>query len=442
MSEIELQDFSVKKKSEMAEAYELATQDIRSVTNLKKDKFAGEYDKERYNVESVQKENERITFLLEKSSVKDKLDNLDRARLMNVQNRNAAFLLVNEQKFSGDSTEMTLVKDKVTWLEGLLENRTNSAEFIGKVELKAFDEAIDACKAYLEKKHPRFETGKRRRRKVEDELKRLQDDLGFFKTGMAFYQEELKKNEGVMNDSEFIMVSGQQVLHKGREIAADSAEFRKDFSDHYKKTEALTEHFAISNLERDTSQAYLNPKEEAFIDQVVNDPRTYMELQKTRKASENEIDPEHDNPNSMLYYPKKLYSYIDKEMMQRMDIFYNNIKMQSDKDGYFLNYESIQKLLDMYQNDMRGADTMLFLADQILKRKGEPGYTKDIEKKALHMKMTAEVMVYHADLLTRAVLTIGQGDNPLSEEVAKQVPDEIKRSYIPGKKRKVGDFKL
>ena len=85
---------------------------------------------------------------------------------------------------------------------------------------------------------------------------------------------------------------------------------------------------------------------------------------------------------------------------------------------------------------------MLFLADQILKRKGEPGYTKDIEKKAMHMKMTAEVMVYHADLLTRAVLTIGQGDNPLSEEVAKQVPDEIKRSYIPGKKRKVGDFKL
>ena len=170
-------------EQKVAEARRLAEQDTRLVVEksfvnslVKPEELA------HYNTETVQAENTKIDSLLEQADVRDQLTVEEQAKLRNAQSRNSSYLLLNNNKFSGDSGLMGAVKSTIAALEDSLRNLSGEPENFAQLE-KEFSNAMMACNNYIEKKNPMFSTGKKRKRMVEQQLEKLVEDLKYFSIG-------------------------------------------------------------------------------------------------------------------------------------------------------------------------------------------------------------------------------------------------------------------
>ncbi len=115
----------------------------------------------------------------------------ERIRLQNTMDRNMSHILVNKRKTGGDSPEMTLVKDAIEELEQMLardfdlDQKPKYAKAKNEV-LKKYQDAIDACNNYLEKRPGwRFwPSGRKRKKAVQERLNRLVEEKVAFERGL------------------------------------------------------------------------------------------------------------------------------------------------------------------------------------------------------------------------------------------------------------------
>ncbi len=110
------------------------------------------------------------------------LSDKKRATLLTIRGREKSQMLLNADKFMGDSSSMQAVKKSITLVEQLLSEKTASGGEITVERLKeveqAYEEALDLCHTYIEKHNPWTSTGKERKRMVESAHRRLLKEMG------------------------------------------------------------------------------------------------------------------------------------------------------------------------------------------------------------------------------------------------------------------------
>ncbi len=157
---------------------EIVTGQTRVATNHRMSDLENESDERFYDLTVTRQENKFIGNMLKKQD----LDAVDRSRLMNSQERNLSYLLLNNTKFGGDSDYMEDVKRKVRWLEITLSKEVSSVSQLSEAQY-AYDVAIGACNTYIQNKSPWFPTGKARKKKVKERLGKLMKEKEAFENG-------------------------------------------------------------------------------------------------------------------------------------------------------------------------------------------------------------------------------------------------------------------
>ena len=205
---------NINQKKQIEEARRLASQNDRIVADRQviDSLFHDESDLARYELDMVRQENRTIDSLFEHMSVVTELSAKDKANLRNIQNRNGSFLLLNAEKFGGDSSLMSEIKRRVLGLEDTFRTMSGDPEGYKVVE-EQFEGAISACKTYLAKRNPKFSKGKERKRMVEQQLDKLRDDLRFFQAGREKLKETQEQPSRIMD----IMILGREENFKAEE---------------------------------------------------------------------------------------------------------------------------------------------------------------------------------------------------------------------------------
>ncbi len=198
---------------------------------------------ERYNIDTIQRENSMIGNLLDQAGVEDHLSTREQARFRNIQNRNSSYLLLNDKKFGGDSDLMGNVKGRITALEDSLRTMPGSSESFATLE-KQFTDAIEACRKYVEKKNPRFSTGKARKRMVEQQLEKLLEDWRFYQIG----KEKLKNGHEELGRCMDILILGREAS------VEDGTDFSGELDEQVKAVEskiAYIRNVAVFRMKRE-----------------------------------------------------------------------------------------------------------------------------------------------------------------------------------------------
>lgn len=152
----------------------LLHQEVRVATNLNE----VQADKQQfYSMEETEKDKELIDHVLFHRT-RLHLSDEDTYRLQAIQGRNISHLLLNQQKFTGDSTEMKEVKKDVATLERLLSqpwNAETAESAVSDIE-SAYQMAIASCQYYIDNKHSTFQTGIERKMMVWETLDHLREE--------------------------------------------------------------------------------------------------------------------------------------------------------------------------------------------------------------------------------------------------------------------------
>ncbi len=135
----------------------------------------------------VSMENEGIQSLMEQVGITDQLNQSDMSRFENMRSRSSSFLLLTDHKKHKDSGLMEQVKSRVGELEILLTRTGSSPEEIMLIEEK-FNQAIAACRNYINNRHPWFSTGQQRKKMVKAQLESLLEDKKIFDKGFQEMQ--------------------------------------------------------------------------------------------------------------------------------------------------------------------------------------------------------------------------------------------------------------
>ena len=174
------------------------------------------YDEDFMNVNRTINENKLISKALKASVDQDfQLTDKQKNHLRNVRSRNKSHILLNQQKFFGDSSDMTDVKESIRFLEFTLDASTMKTESLDNIE-QAFKDAIEACQTYENKKNPWFSKGKARKKMVVKRKKALQKELTFFKVA----REHVSKLPEGSNE---IPEKAMDLLEIGRALMAEVA---------------------------------------------------------------------------------------------------------------------------------------------------------------------------------------------------------------------------
>ena len=153
---------------------ELLDKPVRTAVDM--DKIKDGYDKEHYSMRRTEKEAMEIDGLLKTIEAGDFLvEEKDRSRLEAIQGRNLSHLMLNDRKFTGDSVEMKNIKTALGNLEIALTNTREKALTENNVDhlMGLYQKAMEECQYYIDNKHPKRETGKRRKAMVQATLKRI-----------------------------------------------------------------------------------------------------------------------------------------------------------------------------------------------------------------------------------------------------------------------------
>ena len=432
------------KDNEYVEALKISTENTRFVQDMNNPiGYYAEIQKDqlkRYTTEAAQKENERIRYLTEESSIKGKLDNLDRARLQNVQNRNSAFILLNDQKLGGDSTLMDAVKKSVEELERDLLLESNFSSGWDEV-IDSFDTAIKACKKYIEAKNPRFEKGKKRKQMVQEQLLRLEEEKRLFESGLKFVAEDLKS--GKMDLKNF------EIINKGREMDADISAYCEETVDRFEKAEKSIE--SILSKEKGgqiPEDVSLNEEEQKFLKQTLKDTSVYVQGQKNKEFEKNMM-PEIENEKAIIYYSKKDYTFTNTQRMKQMDNDYAVLEKRLSSGDFYIYADFIREILGEYQSTMLAADHMEFALQQIIKKRDgitdkykkeelseaeilerlkEEGFTENVQKKIKYYEDSLKILYHRTTWLFSTVYTMGKSE-PLVDEQIKVIPQKVAKAY-------------
>ena len=135
------------------------------------------------NVEDIKQENDFINRALFEDMTDVKLTDSERNRLLNIHSRNSSHILLNDDKFTGDSDSMKRVKEYIGKLEDALSSEGNMQDDADQL----FDRAINACQYYLDTHNPRFKTGKERKLMVKERLDSLKQERKFYEKGRQAY---------------------------------------------------------------------------------------------------------------------------------------------------------------------------------------------------------------------------------------------------------------
>ena len=248
LNENEINRLNEIKTQQMRVAVDLTNQqDVQMNRNY----FEG-FDEDFYKLSLVKEENSLIKKALSKNLVDDlNLTSKERAHFRNIKSRNKAHILLNQQKFSGDSTEMGLVKSAIRSLELTLPSTScEDPNELTSVE-NQYETAIKACRNYEEKKNPWFSTGKERKKLVTKRRIALEKELICFR--LARNHMPKKYSERPQTALELLEL-GRELMEKGQGGVLEQS--HKDIS---KKKEQLLDskvtHFGIefSDSERMTN---------------------------------------------------------------------------------------------------------------------------------------------------------------------------------------------
>ena len=161
-----------------------------------------EKDRAKLSVKRAEKDNDYISYAL-KHTEEFNLDLSKKARLESMQGRNLSNILLNNHRYKKDSEEMDRVKKTVAAVEeaivapitpvnareddGPITKRKKRAQGLEAVQIK-YQDAIDACRKYLEKKTPNTDKGIERYNLVKDKMNNLLNEVNqlFFAKQMLF----------------------------------------------------------------------------------------------------------------------------------------------------------------------------------------------------------------------------------------------------------------
>ena len=196
----------------------LLNQEMRQAVNMNKVKEG--YDADFYSVSKTTEEVSFIDDVLSEQSINElELSEDQQNSLKNVRGRNVSHLLLNSQKFSGDSKEMKKVKDKVAFLEATIREVVSSANAVN-IE-QAFQEAIDAMEAYKSAKNPWFATGKERMKKVVAQLSQTKEEYRMYKVGKAACDAELATRNTGNSVLDLIAIGRSMCANSGLALSDD-----------------------------------------------------------------------------------------------------------------------------------------------------------------------------------------------------------------------------
>ncbi|MBO5246501.1 MAG: phosphotransferase [Eubacterium sp.] len=211
----------------------------RTAVNMQTTPMNDEAQREFYSIHQTKQDVAEINELLQTNQMdvatQSETMNLSQDyvhRLQAIQNRNLSHILLNENKFGGDSEQMKNVKVSVEEVERLLSSQDENAgslAYIEKLET-AYRVAISHCQYYCDHKNPRFSTGIERKNAVLATLKYLRDEAAQLETVKKLVQEE-----GL--DVEF--ANGKELLLLGRDMQDTIPESEKTVK---------KENFEISDL--------------------------------------------------------------------------------------------------------------------------------------------------------------------------------------------------
>lgn len=171
---------------------ELAKQYLSTVNYIPKTMNQEQENTEEYHsVERTEQDMKYIDSVL-KLPINSTQINLDtRYRFHTAKGRAISHLLLNKNKFGGDSQQMTNVKKSVENLEELLGRERDDVatiEYIEELQM-AYKEAISFCQDYCDTKNPTFATGIARKNMVNATLQNLKDEAKYLEAAKKLIAE-------------------------------------------------------------------------------------------------------------------------------------------------------------------------------------------------------------------------------------------------------------
>lgn len=171
---------------------ELAKQYLSTVNYIPKTMNQEQENTEEYHsVERTEQDMKYIDSVL-KLPINSTQINLDtRYRFHTAKGRAISHLLLNKNKFGGDSQQMTNVKKSVENLEELLGRERDDVatiEYIEELQM-AYKEAISFCQDYCDTKNPTFATGIARKNMVNATLQNLKDESKYLEAAKKLIAE-------------------------------------------------------------------------------------------------------------------------------------------------------------------------------------------------------------------------------------------------------------
>ncbi|MBR1856882.1 MAG: phosphotransferase [Oribacterium sp.] len=136
------------------------------------------------------------------------------AKLEAKQGRKLSHLMLNDQKLTGDSEEMEKVKTTLEELELALTTEQKHALTDKNVDALqvCYGRAIDACQVYCDTKHPKTDTGKRRKAKVQATLARLLSESEMIELGRMIIKRDGSEAKNVTNGLQLLSLTAVQDL--------------------------------------------------------------------------------------------------------------------------------------------------------------------------------------------------------------------------------------
>ena len=203
---------SLNQKIDEMNMKEIFAGQVRTAVDMKK--FKQNYDARLYSVRQTQEDRLRIDGLLSAINAGDfKVSEKEKAKLEAINGRNLSHIMLNAHKFTGDSEEMTRVKDALSNLEArmMLEiDGYNSKD--AKYIIDLYHKAMDECQKYINAKHPKSETGKERKKMVQATLKRLMIEVDGIELGRRILAEKGSEAKEVKKGMDLLTLAAAQRL--------------------------------------------------------------------------------------------------------------------------------------------------------------------------------------------------------------------------------------
>ncbi len=169
----------------------------------------------RYSVETVEQETALLQKMLGLSTTKElNLSAEETADYAMKLDRRMSFLLLNDEKTSGDSKEMVQVKKQLGILEFILTTQEVMNDRILDDIIKQYNNTILVCENYIKNKNPWFSTGKKRLAMVKDTNARLIREKDCLERGKELLKEGLIDETVIHNPLDLIRSENQKIIRK------------------------------------------------------------------------------------------------------------------------------------------------------------------------------------------------------------------------------------